>query len=255
MRVLERGNPAPFSLRRGRVGCLLLHGFPGAPAEMRPLGEYLAARDVTVEAPLLPGMGTVPEDLFRVTWRDWVDAAGAALEGLRQQCDEILVCGLSMGGALSLYLATQYPVAGVAALAPAIRPRDRRMALAGLLRPFMPWVGPSKAPDDLSDPAARALTWHYLRYPTAAVPQVRGLIMATRRALPLVRCPVLVIQSPRDGALDPAGAQWAYDHVSSADKAIVWLERSGHNIAVDVERERVFGLVYHFIDRLARMRP
>ncbi len=254
MRVLERGNPSPFSFQRGDVGCLLLHGFPGAPAEMRPLGEYLAARDVTTAAPLLPGMGTVPEDLLRVTWRAWVGAAETALGQLAEKCRAVFVCGLSMGGALALYLAAQRPVAGVAALAPAILPSDRRMAIAGLVRPFMPWVGPSNAPDDLADPSARALTWHYLRYPTASVLQVRRLIGAARRALPLVRCPILVIQSPRDGTLDPAGAQWAYERIAATDKTLVWLERSGHNIAVDAEREQVFDLVYRFIDRLTKIR-
>ena len=35
----------PFAFDRGPIGCVLLHGFTAAPKEMRPLGDYLAARD------------------------------------------------------------------------------------------------------------------------------------------------------------------------------------------------------------------
>jgi carboxylesterase len=251
MRVLERGNPAPFSFQRGTTGCLLLHGFPGAPAEMRLLGEYLAARQITVHAPVLPGMGTVPEDLRGVSWRDWVATAEEALSALGKSCPTVFLCGLSMGGALSLYLAARHPVRGVAALAPAIRLRDRRLEWAWLLHWLQPWVEPSDAPDDLADPGARALTWHYQRYPSSAGVQMVGLVRATRRSLSQVRCPVLVVQGPRDAPLHPEGARWAVEQMAADDKTLVWLERSGHNIAVDAEREEVFGHVYRFITRLA----
>ncbi len=251
MRVVERGNPAPFSHQRGLVGCLLVHGFPGTPAEMRPLGEYLAARDVSVAALLLPGMGTVPEDLAGVHWGDWVAAAAAGLEQLRTGCSAVFLCGLSMGGALCLYLAGRLPVAGVAALSPAIRTRDRRLGLAPLLALLHPWVEPDDKPDDLADPHNRALTWHYRRYPAAAVGQVSRLVRAARRSLGRIHCPVLIVQSPRDGMLNPAGAQWAHERIPAEDKSLVWLQRSGHNIAVDAEREEVFAHVYRFIARVS----
>jgi len=39
------------------VGVLLLHGFTGSPASMRPWGEALADRGWTVRVPRLPGHG------------------------------------------------------------------------------------------------------------------------------------------------------------------------------------------------------
>jgi carboxylesterase len=245
--ILERGNPAPFTFPRGRTGCLLLHGFPGAPAEMRLLGEYLAARDITVHAPVLPGMGTVPQDLYGIRWRDWVVAAEEGLALLRQRCAHLSICGLSMGGALTLYLAARHSLEGVATLAPAIRPKDPLFEWMPLLYWLRPWIGPGNAPDDLADPQARALTWHYHRYPSVAALQVYRLIHAARRSLPQIRCPVLIVQGPRDSALDPEGARWAYERIPVPDKTLVWLDRSGHNIAVDAEREAVFGHVHRFL--------
>jgi len=248
--IIERGNPASFTFPRGPIGCLLLHGFPGAPAEMRPLGEYLAERGITVHAPVLPGMGTVPEDLRGVRWSDWVTAAEKGLHLLAADCTHSFICGLSMGGALTLYLAAQHTLAGIAVLAPAIRPRDPLFQWVPLLYWLQPWIGPSKGPDDLADPQARALTWHYQRYPSVAALQVYRLIHQARHSLSQIQCPVLIVQGPRDSLLDPEGARWAYEQIPAADKTLVWLERSGHNIAVDAEREEVFAQVYRLIVRL-----
>ena len=63
--------PGAFVLGGGPVGCLLIHGFASSPPEMRPLGDFLHQRGITVSAPLLPGHGTVPEDLNRTLWQDW----------------------------------------------------------------------------------------------------------------------------------------------------------------------------------------
>lgn len=38
------------------AGVLLLHGFTGSPAELRPLGEFLSRQGYAAAAPLLPGM-------------------------------------------------------------------------------------------------------------------------------------------------------------------------------------------------------
>ena len=54
-----------------RIGVLLVHGFTGSPASMRPWGEYLHQRGYTVTVPLLPGHGTTPHDLNRVKWQEW----------------------------------------------------------------------------------------------------------------------------------------------------------------------------------------
>jgi carboxylesterase len=37
-----------------RIGIILVHGFTGSPASMRPWGEYLNSKGYTVRVPLLP---------------------------------------------------------------------------------------------------------------------------------------------------------------------------------------------------------
>ena len=50
MGIKGKGDPSPFLLEGGDIGIVLIHGLTGSAAEMRPIGEFLNARGVTVEA-------------------------------------------------------------------------------------------------------------------------------------------------------------------------------------------------------------
>jgi esterase/lipase len=50
-------DPSTFFLQGGSTGVLLIHGFTGAPTEMRLLGEHRSGNGLTVAAPRFPGRG------------------------------------------------------------------------------------------------------------------------------------------------------------------------------------------------------
>src|SRR5688500_11065150 len=115
----------PFSAAGGQAGVLVLHGFTGNPQSMRGLAQAFAAAGFTVELPLLPGHGTVIEDMIPTRWADWSGAAEQAYDDLRAKCDKVLVAGLSMGGTLSAWLAAHHPeISGLVLVNPAIEPPD-----------------------------------------------------------------------------------------------------------------------------------
>jgi carboxylesterase len=97
--------------------CLLIHGFTGTAAEMRGLGEALAAQGIRVHGIALAGHSGDPEDLARSTRKDWLASAEAGLAQLAQY-QRIFVAGLSMSGMLFLLLAVYHPerIAGVVAM-------------------------------------------------------------------------------------------------------------------------------------------
>src|SRR5436190_24109848 len=88
----------PFRFDGGPVGALLLHGFSGSPASMRPLGEFLAAHGIAVSGPRLPGHGTSVDDLASTTWEQWLAEAETALGELESRSSAVVCVGLSMGG-------------------------------------------------------------------------------------------------------------------------------------------------------------
>ena len=64
------------------------------------------------------------------------------------------------------------------------------------------------------------------------------------KSLPTIHQPLLIFQGRRDAQLTPDAPQIVYDGVASTDKTVVWLERSGHNLLVDGEREDVWARSY-----------
>jgi carboxylesterase len=237
----------PFAFNHGPLGCVLLHGFTAAPKEMRPLGEYLAARDFTVRGVRYPGHGTSPQDLARTTWREWAASGEEAVAELRTRCTRVWAIGLSLGGLLSLYLAEQQLVDGVCAIAPAIFPPDRRMALARFLAPFLPYSRKDLA--DLHDPVALAEHADYEQFPTRAVAQLHSLMLHTRRRLSQVTVPLLLIFARHDAVVPLDTLDYILRRVRSAEKEQLVLERGGHIVTEDYDKEIAFAAIERFTQR------
>ena len=244
-------DPKPFFFEGGRVGVLLLHGFTGAPTEMRGLGEYLAARGYTVSGPLLPGHGTEIEDLAGRKWPEWAAAAEAAYRELTDRCDQVFVAGMSLGSLLTANLAAEHPVTGIVLISPAIflaNPLARFTWLANLI-PFT--VRQDDAGTDLVDPEADKRAWCYEAIPGRAAHQVTLLNKRVIKLLPHVTAPALVVMSTRDASLKYESGPYVIEQIASADKELLSLYHSGHNILVDAERESVWKATAEFIARVA----
>jgi len=243
--------PDPFDYPGNSIGVLLIHGFTGSPAEVRPMGQYLASQGYTVLGPLLPGHGTIWQDLARRKWHEWTEAVEQAYQNLRGRCDKVFVCGGSMGGLLALYLAEHHPeIAGIIPMAPALFAADWRAGLAWLAKyliKFKPY-DPVRDGDDLTDPEARQrYLWSYMGTPVAAAEQLVLLQRVVRRNLHQVTAPALIFQGTRDQAIKPMSAAYAFDHISSKDKELIWLNNSGHCLWVDSEKEQVWQKTHRFI--------
>lgn len=252
------GNPtldlSAFHFPSGPVGCLLVHGFTGSPPEMRGLGEYLAAQGYTVRGPRLPGHGTSAEDMATTGARDWLAGAEADLRRLLDECQTVFVGGLSMGGLISLILASQYPVAGVISMAtPARMPGGRRAWLLPVARYFVQWVSTGSETPDLTDPAAPGRLFSYGKAHVRCVVELKQLIGQMRHALPRITAPALIIQGQCDRSIPPESAQYIHDHIGSADKTLRFFAFSGHALTVDTEREAVWLAVGEFISRVTGM--
>lgn len=241
-------DPAPFSLLGGDVGCLLIHGYTGAPPEMRLVGEYLAARGIAVEAPLLPGHGTEPADLNRVTWQDWVTAAEASLGALRSRCRRVFVAGLSLGSLITLYLGATHPdIDGLVPYSPAILVTNKLLPLVPVLKYVFRFWPKGEENDDLTDPHAAERLWSYEINPTWAAHEVYKFQRLVRANLPAITQPIQIWHSTGDATIDPRCGQIVLDEVGSTDKELITLHDSGHCITVDSEYERVCQGTYKFI--------
>ncbi len=237
----------PFAFDRGPLGCVLLHGFTAAPKEMRPLGEFLAAQNYTVRGVRYAGHGTSPQELAQTGWRDWVASATTAIDELRPRCTQVWAIGLSLGGLISLYLAEQHLVDGVCAIAPALFPPDRRMKYARILSPFLPYTRKDLA--DLHDPVALAEHADYELFSTRAIAHLYDLMKYTRRHLDRIDAPLLLVFAQHDQVVSLANLDYVRARVHSTEQRAVILQRGGHIVTEDYDKELAFAAVAQFLQQ------
>ena len=236
-----------FYMGRGGTGCLLVHGITSTPFTVRAMGEWLAARGVTVHAPVLAGHSRTWMDLEKTEWQDWYASVEKGYNLLRKRCRKVYAAGLSMGGAQVLHLAAHHPeLDGVVAMSPALYVKDWRLHFLPLLRLLQrttPAIGGAVA-----DPS-QAKEICYDRLPLRSVAELLRFQSHLREELHLVRCPALVVQGSHDPVVPPGNARFVFGRISSRRKKLVYLPRSSHVITMDLERVRLFRLA------LALMRP
>ena len=228
----------------GRVGVLVIHGYSGSPRSLQELAERLVDAGYTVALPLLSGHGRTPGDLEKVAWSDWPADVEQALAWLKERTDTVFAVGLSMGGALALWVAQEHPeVAGVVTVNAFIRhPQEKLMRVVG--RIGVPrWV--KAVGDDINSPGTDEKA--YDKLPSRSTRQLVQFLTAVRRRLPGVRCPVLLFSSVTDHTVPPANQREIYDTIASTDKALVPLQHSYHVATMDYDKEQIFSGTLAFI--------
>jgi len=239
----------PFFIPGGKIGCLLIHGFTGTPKEMRMLGDSLALEKYSILAPRLAGHATSVEDITRSHWEDWVASVEDGLNLLKGSTDHQVIMGLSMGGVLALIAAARFSPSGVVTFsAPCSLPGDPRAKYLPVLKHFIRRV--SKGKPDWQNLEAAKDHVDYPYYPTPAIVELKELIEIMQSELLNVTVPALLVQSRQDRGIPAESLDTLYDSVSSTDKTKFWVEKSGHVIIREPEREQIFSEVKKFLKRI-----
>ena len=73
-----------------------------------------------------------------------------------------------------------------------------------------------------------------------------------RAILPKITTPALLMHSHNDQYVDSENLINIYNSLGSADKTMLWLEKSGHVIPREPEREIAFKAASNFIERIQK---
>ncbi|NMD43258.1 MAG: alpha/beta fold hydrolase, partial [Firmicutes bacterium] len=241
-----RPGAEPFLFPAGKVGCLLIHNFNGSPASVRQMGEYLAGKGFTALGVRMEGHGTEIEDLDRCRYQDWICSAEKGLLELRRHCSTIFVAGISMGGTISLHLAHLHPdkIAGAIAICPSYEvPWWMK-----LLVPPLKYVAKRITLNRPGTKDRSVVETGYQQISLSAAQEFIKLVDNIRNGLPLITCPVLLIASRLDSTAGVRGAPRLLADLGSADKDLFWVERSGHMVTLDHDKELVFQRTADFIE-------
>jgi carboxylesterase len=221
-----------------RIGVLLSHGFTGSPGSMRAWGEHLAEKGYAVEVPRLPGHGTSWRDMNTTTWADWYGELGRVLDRLTAENDDVVVGGLSMGGALVLRLAADNPdrIAGVVVVNPAVASKRWDVKLLPVLKHLlgaMPGIGSDIKKDGVEELA-------YAKIPLKAVASLQGMWPAVGRDLAKITCPVLVFRSRVDHVVPPVSGETLLRGLAGGTVEERVLEDSYHVATLDNDAPMIF---------------
>ena len=223
----------PFDFPEGDHGVLLIHGFTGSPAHMRLMGERLREKGFAVRGILLPGHGETPEALKNAAWQDWLLACRQAARDMRAKYRRFTAAGLSMGGCLALLIAEQMQADACVAIAAPMKTVNRFRAFAPAAARLRPMI--QKRADGSRDTLIREYDIGYDCFPTASVAQLSAVIRRAKQDLHLIRCPVLTIQSRRDGTVTADSPRIILNGVSSMVKAQLWLDSAPHVCTISPE--------------------
>ena len=237
----------PFHHDGSDVGVLLCHGFTGTPQSLRPWGEYLADRGYSVRIPLLPGHGTTWQEMNQTRWEDWYAAVDAAFREVHQACERVVVCGLSMGGALALQLAQGHGprISGLVLVNPAVKFEDPRTLLLPVLKHVVGSLG--AIGNDIKKPGVTELA--YARTPLKAAHSQLVAWQSVVRDLPEVTQPVLLLRSAQDHVVPASSSALILSRISSLDVTEILLKDSYHVATIDNDAQRIFDESAKFIER------
>ena len=236
--------------KNGHIGVVLVHGFTGSPAAMRPWAEFLNARGYSVRVPLLPGHGTKPSDLNEVEWPEWPTKVKAEIAELQKHCSQIFVAGLSMGGGTTLNVAAELgdKLSGIILVNPMIHVRGISPSLAFVISRVVKF-GKSVG----NDIKRKGVTeYSYDKMPYRGIYQLLTMLQLTRAALPSIKVPMQLFHSVDDHTLPVSNTEIIMREVGSTDKSRIELLNSFHVATLDHDSELIFANSLNFIEGLSK---
>lgn len=235
----------PETRARTPLAVVYMHGFSADRHELDPVPRRVAeALGANLFHARLAGHGQDPAlgALGRVTARDWLEDAAAAVAVGAAIGERVVLVGTSTGGTLAVWAASQPWADRLEALvlvSPNFAP-----AAPGVELILWPWgnllVRLFAGPERCFEPANPAQARHWTTcYPSRALLPMMAVLDRVR-GLPLenVRVPVLLLQSPDDEVVALGPALEAFGRMGSERKERVEVEAPGdpshHVLAGDI---------------------
>lgn len=249
MEFMNGGEPKSFETTSD-VGILLIHGFTGTTSGMKSLMDYFISLNYNIECPRLSGHGTKKEDLIGVKYGDWISDAETAYYTLKKRAKKIFVIGLSMGGALTLILASKFKdIKGIVLINNALVYNfgmDVQFKLIPLLRFVI--KNAKGVASDIKDPNEKEIA--YYEIPIEGAKQFYETLKRAKKVLNEIRTPALIFKSLEDHVIPIKSAKYTYNKINSLQKELIWLNNSYHVATMDYDKNIIIEKSAKFIDNI-----
>lgn len=253
----EFGDPASPN------AALFVHGFAGAGTNFNRLPEDFAEAGWYVRVMRLPGHGTSPYDLEKVSTDELENAVVSAAFEQKKKHERVVLIGHSMGGALSTIAASKVNVDGLI-LGGAyfgvtykwyyiLPPENWTHLSSHVIR----WVYKGKLFTQVNDESQLPQILSYTWLPTKGSVTLHeiGDRANAMDTLQKVRCPVLMFHSHHDVAASPGAAERAFRTMRNPNNKLVWVDQSNHHVFWDYDRDAILEQSLAFIEAVKNRAP
>lgn len=269
---MNRNQPESALCKDIKTGVLLVHGLTGAPSELRPVAKHLTQMGCIVECPLVPGHGGSHKDLLATGWKDWIAGVRAALDRLADECDHVVIGGLSMGALLSAMACVDNPkVSGLVMMSTTLRYDGRASSPMQIFLPLVDWVPflgthtywTEEPPYGLKDERLQKLItkqveavkrgestdFGLFRTYSGSLRQLHKLVHQVRKRAADITVPALIIHSLEDSMTTYKNAIEMCGLIGSQEKNLVLLGGCDHVITLDLRKREVANQIGNFVVR------
>ncbi len=217
-------------------GCLLIHGYTGGPFEVEPLAQRLQTEGYYTLCPTLHGHGGVRKNLRYSSYEKWLESAENAYIELTKQCDDIAIIGFSMGGLLTFPLAHKYKPKCIVTMSTPIYCIDFKNLMEDLLLKIR------------TRDVQRLKEYFYSCFtPMVANLNFRILLHHSKRLIPQLNMPAMVVQGQKDPVVKAKSARFIYNKIPSNQKELYFYEYSTHQLHYSSEKEAIYDNIIRFV--------
>ena len=248
--VKEKAKPYVYEAGND-VLAILIHGFTGTPDDLRNLAIYLAGNSITARSVLLAGHGSHWRDLEDTSHYDWWKSVEDEVKAAIGKYKKIFLIGYSFGANIAFDLAARYPkeITGVVSLGISVYLR-RGYILKTLLPIFHFFLKHyRKSYIKKNHMIEYEDSGSYVYIPTKSVYDFLGFIKHyTKKELPKVTTPALIIHSKDDAITHPSSSEFVYRKINSQQKNLLLLDDVNHNPLTSKRKDVIFSQIMEFIN-------
>jgi len=255
--------------------CFLIHGLTGTPKEMGSIAQRLNKRGFSVAAPLMANHDKSISCLKRTTWKELYNSMRKEFIKYADDYENVFVAGLSFGALIGLLLAHEFPnkVKALNCFSPTLfydgwgNPKSRILLPLVYKTPFKYWwYFKEEYPYGLKNERLRSKVEsfykdaklfdyskvHLYGYPVIPVSCMYQNSLLAKKIMSILKnihTPIQLLQARDDDVTSPKNSYYIYNHISSQEKEIIFLENSYHIITADQERDKVAEKTVEFFEK------
>tara|TARA_B100001142_G_scaffold70355_1_gene70660 strand:+ start:1241 stop:2014 length:774 start_codon:yes stop_codon:yes gene_type:complete len=215
-----------------KLGIYIIHGFSSTTYEVKKLAEYLGQQGYYVKADNLPGHSTSIEDCNLTTHDEWLNFVEKEIASMYTKCDKVIVMGVSMGGVLTLHLASIFPLDGAVVAGALFKFKNEFnvRVLVRLLHRFKTTQPKRKSFTDEQLKIINHQFYGYDHYPLIALNEMRKMIDKVKEKLHKISSPILLIHSKIDQTATFENFHIIKNLLKNSKLSTLILEKTGHHV-------------------------